>query len=394
MTANNYRILYICADPGVPIFGRKGCSTHVRETCRSLAKRGHSVYLIAASPGEDVETNLNFQLQFFIPCRRKILGNDLRLLLNNLCLRRNLLKVIEDFKPQIIYERYSLYAIAGERIALQFNIPRILEINAPLAIEQRDRLRLPWLAKKFENHIFRNADYAIIVSTVLGDRLLELGVPQERIIVQPIAVDPQAFMPGCYSPPEELREICKEKVVVGYVGNLHHYHRIKFLFNIAKEIRNNPQKIIFLIVGGEREKVEKYKCRAKRLGLQEQFIFTGSVNYKEIPAILSIIDIGIIPNCAPWSAPTKMFEYAAMKKTIIAPDYPAIRFFFPPETHWLLFHPEDTSGIKERIIKLACEPALRTKLGEANRQRLLEGFTHQHHITQIEKIAAKTENEK
>lgn len=30
------RIAYICADPGIPVFGQKGCSIHVQEVIRAL----------------------------------------------------------------------------------------------------------------------------------------------------------------------------------------------------------------------------------------------------------------------------------------------------------------------------------------------------------------------
>ena len=43
------RIAYITADPGVPIFGQKGCSIHVQEVLRALVKRGAHVDLFATN---------------------------------------------------------------------------------------------------------------------------------------------------------------------------------------------------------------------------------------------------------------------------------------------------------------------------------------------------------
>src|SRR5260221_14298915 len=47
------RIAYISADPGVPVFGRKGCSIHVQEVLRSLLKRGAQIDLFATSNDGD-----------------------------------------------------------------------------------------------------------------------------------------------------------------------------------------------------------------------------------------------------------------------------------------------------------------------------------------------------
>src|SRR5438552_14433109 len=43
------RIAYITADPGVPVFGRKGCSIHVQEVLRAMIKRGAQIDLFATS---------------------------------------------------------------------------------------------------------------------------------------------------------------------------------------------------------------------------------------------------------------------------------------------------------------------------------------------------------
>ena len=39
------RIAYVCADQGVPVFGRKGCSVHVQEVVRAFGRLGARVEL-------------------------------------------------------------------------------------------------------------------------------------------------------------------------------------------------------------------------------------------------------------------------------------------------------------------------------------------------------------
>ena len=47
------RLAYVCADPGVPVFGRKGASIHVQEVVRALDARGVEVELFASRTGGD-----------------------------------------------------------------------------------------------------------------------------------------------------------------------------------------------------------------------------------------------------------------------------------------------------------------------------------------------------
>src|SRR6266851_5020229 len=46
------RILYLCADRGIPVRGHKGASVHVREVVNTLGRLGHQVALAFASSGE------------------------------------------------------------------------------------------------------------------------------------------------------------------------------------------------------------------------------------------------------------------------------------------------------------------------------------------------------
>ena len=61
---------------------------------------------------------------------------------------RRLSARVSQFRPDAIYERYSLFLLAGVWVKRRFGIPLILEVNAPMAIERRQYggLSLPWLA--------------------------------------------------------------------------------------------------------------------------------------------------------------------------------------------------------------------------------------------------------
>ena len=52
------RVAYVCADPGVPVFGSKGCSIHVQEMLHAFLARGGDVRLFAARLGGRVPAGL------------------------------------------------------------------------------------------------------------------------------------------------------------------------------------------------------------------------------------------------------------------------------------------------------------------------------------------------
>ena len=51
------RAAYICADPGIPIFGQKGCSIHVQEVIRSLLQKNVQVCLFTTRLGDEIPSD-------------------------------------------------------------------------------------------------------------------------------------------------------------------------------------------------------------------------------------------------------------------------------------------------------------------------------------------------
>jgi len=382
------RILYISCDPGIPLNGRKGCSTHVRETCVSLQKAGHQVLVAIPFIGEDkfFSTPLNFvNLPLF--CSKK-LGFDIRLYLNNFYQWFTLKSIVKEFKPQAIYERYSLYSWVGSRIEKVFKIPRVIEINAPLAMQHRDRLRFPKIAQKFEEKILKSADAVIAISKPLKEYLVKIGVQESKITVMPIAVDPNLFNPLTDGNDIKKQLKIENKTIFGYVGALNYYHGIDNLFLIADYFKRKKMSAVVLVIGGEKKKIEKQKGKIKNLNLEDYIIFLGSVPYESLPKHIAVMDITIVSGHTPYASPTKLFEYAAMEKPIIAPDYIPIRAILDQgeESKYFIFDSNDIESLFEKIDHLYYHPEFRQILVKKIKNIVLQNHTWESNTEKVTKI--------
>jgi hypothetical protein len=52
------RLAYVCADPGLPVFGRKGGSVHAQEVVHGLWRKGHRVEFFVTRLGGDPPPDL------------------------------------------------------------------------------------------------------------------------------------------------------------------------------------------------------------------------------------------------------------------------------------------------------------------------------------------------
>ncbi|MFH0793208.1 MAG: glycosyltransferase family 4 protein [bacterium] len=377
------RICYICPDPGVPVLGRKGCSTHVRETCHALEQAGHQVLLLCANKGQDPQLRTNFHIVEVPPMRSKLMGYDLRLLQYNFRLGRAAERVVKKFKPDAVYERFSLYSWVGTRLHQRRNLPHILEINAFMTVEQEAKIHFLPLARLVERYVVRHSKAVICVSEPLKQTIMKLGLGPERITKMPMGVDVHHFSPELTG--KEVREKwgLGDKFVVGYIGTLTGWHGVNLLYKACEQIIKDGTDVIFFVVGGDRKKVELHKKKAQRLSMASRFVFTGSIPYYEVPDYMAAIDIALIPNTTPWSSPTKMFEYQASGRAIVAPRYPAILESMDHEKDGLLFDPEDVRTMVRNIQRLHADGELRARLGAASRRRVCRTHSWESNVSNI-----------
>ena len=129
------RVAYVCADRGVPIFGRKGASIHVQEVVRALMARGARIELFVANLGNGAPAGLEMvpvYLLSALPKRERAAREQEAIRAN-----RDLRDALEREGPfELIYERYSLWSFAGMEYARDTEVPGLLEVNAPLIQEQ------------------------------------------------------------------------------------------------------------------------------------------------------------------------------------------------------------------------------------------------------------------
>ena len=155
---------YVCSDFGVPVFGFKGCSIHVREMIEALRRAGHEVSLFAPAIDMDERDGENRfdpdpslppvnlhpgaadgrHLEFFRDFEKldKFLGQKTRIrqevrnLFYNMTLYDAAYAALREKPIDFVYERYTLLSASGTSLARDLGVPHLLEVNAPLAYEQ------------------------------------------------------------------------------------------------------------------------------------------------------------------------------------------------------------------------------------------------------------------
>ena len=224
------RVAYLCADPGVPVFGTKGASVHVQEIVRAWRARGARVHLYCTRLGDEVPADLRD-----LPVTHLLVPGNLdtgeREHAQEQAAAQLAGAVLAD-GADVVYERYSLFsralAVLGAHAA-GARIRRILEVNSPLIEEQARHRTLvdapaAWAALRSQ---VGAADRVVAVSPPVADWVGRHTPAGDRLRIVPNGVNVDRIRPPATPAPQSGR------AVVVFVGTLKPWHGLEFLIEAA-----------------------------------------------------------------------------------------------------------------------------------------------------------------
>ncbi len=346
------------------IQSRDGQSVHVEELVAALRGLGHEVLVVGPGFYEQAHFGGESNLVAWIRSRLPVVVGEVAELLYTIPAWWRLRAAFRRFRPDLIYERYNLYFLAGTWVARSSGAKLFLEVNSPL-VEERTRLgqlRLRWLAGALERYVWRSADKVLVVTGVLQQAVAAAGVPPEQIAVVPNGIDPAQFaaLPA--------RKAGDGPLVLGFVGFVRDWHGLDAV--IAAMAAEPHGAILRLVVVGDGPARETLQRQAQSLGLADRVTFTGLQPREAIPALVAGFDIALQPLVVSYASPLKIFEYMAAGRAIVAPDQPNIREILRDGETAVLFDPQASGAMWRAIQRLAGDPALRARLGEAARAEI------------------------
>ena len=355
-----------------------GAISHIRGFLYGLKGLGRSCRVFSGIPlAQDA-----FETEIVEPARRPYFFWEAAMLSYNFRFARGVRRELGSAAPAAFYQRHCRFAIAGALLATRLKVPLILEYNGPEGwiADHWDPTPFRRLIALCEEWTLRCAARVIVVSEVLREELAGRGISADRIRVNPNAVDPDQFYPG---PAREAGRknlnVAPDEVLIGFAGSFSLWHGIEILERAIVRLFSDPStsRLRFVLMGtgllhGEmRSALAAYEKTGR-------VIFTGSLPSEKVVEYLDASDILVSPHIPMpdgsrfFGSPTKLFEYMAMGKGIVASRLEQLAEVLEhDQTGWLVT-PADVDELAEAIRGLALDPARREALGIAARRAAIE----------------------
>lgn len=365
------RILYHHRTRGQHVEG-----VHIRGIVHALRELGHDV-TVMSFPGADPEhesspqaTAKRGRVATLVTRLPGVLFELMELAYNLVTLAR-VSGAFHRHRPQLIYERYSMFLFATVWMARLRDVPLVLEINDSALVRRVRPLKLTRLARRIERWCLRNATGLVFISHYFRQE-----AEQAYGDIAPSVVSPNAANLATFDPQRFDRERLRAergvagRVVCGHIGVFAHWHGVDgFVEAMAQRLAEEPE--LALVFVGDGVTLPAVRALVAERGLSDRVLLPGRVPHDQIASWIACMDYAVLPDSNLYGSPMKLFELMAMGVAVVAPDYaPVAEVIDDGHTGWL-FPRGETAACVQRVLDLVDREEERSRIGSAARNYIV-----------------------
>lgn len=312
-----------------PYFADRGCHVRIYEEARALRSQGHDVRIFTYHLGRDMPDIPTIRIPRIPWYSRLEAGPSLHKLYLDALLCFKAAMFIPDFRPDLIHAHLHEGAFIGYFLKKLSGVPLLLDYQGSLTSECIDHgffgaaSTTASIFRGIERMINSCADRIITSSSAGRNELTTTwGVPGQLVTALIDGVDTDIFHPRPQHEGRTILGIPHDIPVVAYLGILSRYQGTDLLLDCIEILQTRGIRVRFLIMGFPSD---HYKAAAETRGLTDMLLFTGKVDYKNAPLLLSAADIAITPKLSLTEANGKIYNYMACGLPVVAFDTPVNR---------------------------------------------------------------------
>lgn len=310
----------------------------------------------------------------------------------NRAVTRTAKRVVGDRIPAFVYQRYTLNGYAAVQLAQHWQVPLVTEYNGsevwvarhwgrPLAHES--------LSTRIEHLNLKAAHLVSVVSKPLADEVIALGVEPARVLINPNGVEPDRYRPDIDATVLRDRLGLAGKTVIGFIGTFGPWHGAQVLARAFVQMLSSQPDLrdrVRLLWIGDGATLPAVREILRAGQADAACVFAGLVPQADGPAYLAACDIYASPHVPNqdgtpfFGSPTKLFEYMAMGRGIVASSLDQIGEVLQDGRTALLVPPGDAGALAGALRRLVDDEPLRAALGEAARREALAHHTWRAHV--------------
>jgi glycosyltransferase involved in cell wall biosynthesis len=226
--------------------------------------------------------------------------------------------------------------------------------------------------------LLRAADHVFVQSDEMRREVARKGIPLEKMTAVPMGIKAQQFV----SPVGNTRSAIPAGVPSFlYLGSLARLRYVDFLLRVLVKVRASvPEARLYLVGKADDPADERFlKDQAALLGIADSVVFVGQLPHAQALQYVQDADVCVSPLYPTpvynVSSPTKVVEYMAMGKPVVANTVPDQKFLIEQSGCGYCV-PYEEQAFADAIVALLRSPDMARAMGERGRQFALMHRTY------------------
>jgi len=208
------------------------------------------------------------------------------------------------------------------------------------------------LLKRLEKWSIALADLVITANVAFKRIFSARSCPPEKIAVVMNSPDGQIFPFRATRSEVSTGKTGDKSFVIMYHGSLVERNGLDVAIDALSRVREAVPTAELRIFGANTAFLERTMEAARSKNLHESVRYLGSRRLEDLVTEIENCDLGVIPNhrnaFTEINTPTRIFEYLALGKPVIAPSTPGIKDYFSKGS-LLFFEPGNPGDLAEQI---------------------------------------------
>ncbi|HEY1789405.1 MAG TPA: glycosyltransferase [Verrucomicrobiae bacterium] len=368
----------------VVLFSEYPADPRPRRAAEALAQQGMSVdvFCLQGGPEEPRRENVDGINVLRLPLKRRRGGKFAYMFQYGAFI----LAAFAFLSRRSLWRRYHLVHVHNMPDVLVFSalIPRIL--GAKIILDLHDPMpelmmtifklapdsRLVRLLKLLEKWSTGFADLVLTVNEASKRIYTSRSCVPGKVHVVMNSPDEQIFGFKPVSSRDSVDDRSNKPFVIMYHGSIFARNGLDLAVDAFELTRNSIPNARLIICGDNNAFLEQVMSSVKARGLENVVSYLGKRNLRQIAEAIDTCDIGVIPNrrntFTEMNTPTRIFEYLARGKAVIAPRARGIQDYFGPDDilyfelgdaadlarkiEYAFFHPDEMEQIATRGQKI------------------------------------------
>lgn len=296
----------------------------------------------------------------------------------------------------IIYQRYSQFNYSGVWLKHKLQKPLVLEFNGSEVWAMKNwgsgKMVHTNLLERIENLNLKHADLIVVVSENLKNDLVAIGVEAAKILVNPNGVSLAKFNPQVSGHKVREQYVLQDKFIFGFIGTFGEWHGVVELAKAIVQFLNEHaalrDRVRFLLIG-DGNLLPSVKKIIAEASYTPYVIFTGAVLQNKSPEYLAACDVLVSPHIQNsdgskfFGSPTKLFEYMALGKPIIASNLEQIGTILKHKHSAVLVPPGNIQALADSFFEMHLNFEENKKLGVNAYALVIENYTWAQHVSKM-----------